>query len=579
MIYELTIARFRGIKSLSWQPARGVNLVLGGGDVGKSTILDAIALLLSPTNAANLADTDYFLRNVADEFVIEAIMSLPTDGAINHQVRPSWPWAWNGSEAVVPNIEGKETNASEAVYRIRVRGTADLELAFEIVQPDGTADHLSVGLRRSIGLVRLAGDDRSDRDLRLVQGSALDRLLSDKSLRSRIASALSTTDVQDHLASEAKTALRELDKVFEERRLPSGLDISITGGPGTSIASLIGLRAGNTGIQLPISAWGAGTRRLAALTIAEQNQGEHPVVLVDEVERGLEPYRQRILLEELQAGQSQVFVTTHSPSAISAAREAALWYVDHVQTIGPLSAAKTATHRVKDPEMFLARLAIVCEGITEVGFVTALLEAAVGASLQQHGVHVSNGEGNDPTLNLLEALAEGGLRFGGFADDEGTHPTRWASVMAAHGPLVFRWGSGCIEENILRAVPEDRLEAFLIDPDGEETGARLRTLADRMGTGDEKAFVTLQKKAGTELRAVIAAAATGDVPAIVVEREAKKAHKAHARCWFKSDKGGRELATKMFELGCWSGLRGELLPFCNAARRAVGLDEVLDVHL
>jgi putative ATP-dependent endonuclease of the OLD family len=47
-ILRLTIERFRGIKSLSWYPSAGVNVVLGGGDVGKSTILDAIALLLAP---------------------------------------------------------------------------------------------------------------------------------------------------------------------------------------------------------------------------------------------------------------------------------------------------------------------------------------------------------------------------------------------------------------------------------------------------------------------------------------------------------------------------------------------------
>jgi len=57
--------------------------------------------------------------------------------------------------------------------------TEDLDLAYEL-QPDGTTDNLSVPLRRSIGLVRLGGDDRNDRDLRLARGSALDRLLSDK---------------------------------------------------------------------------------------------------------------------------------------------------------------------------------------------------------------------------------------------------------------------------------------------------------------------------------------------------------------------------------------------------------------
>src|SRR5205823_6279005 len=123
------------------------------------------------------------------------------------------------------------------VYRLRVRGTADLELAFEIVQPDGTPDHLSVTLRRSIGLVRLGGDDRSDRDLRLVQGSALDRLLSDKTLRSRIASVLAKADVRDRLTADAKKSLTDLDKTFADQSLPAGLDISIVGCPGASVAS------------------------------------------------------------------------------------------------------------------------------------------------------------------------------------------------------------------------------------------------------------------------------------------------------------------------------------------------------
>jgi hypothetical protein len=53
-IYHLEIERFRGIKTLSWYPRNGLNLILGGGDVGKTTILDAIALLFNPTNFANL---------------------------------------------------------------------------------------------------------------------------------------------------------------------------------------------------------------------------------------------------------------------------------------------------------------------------------------------------------------------------------------------------------------------------------------------------------------------------------------------------------------------------------------------
>lgn len=46
VIYALTIERFRGITCFKWKPAPGVNVILGGGDVGKTTILQAI--ILSP---------------------------------------------------------------------------------------------------------------------------------------------------------------------------------------------------------------------------------------------------------------------------------------------------------------------------------------------------------------------------------------------------------------------------------------------------------------------------------------------------------------------------------------------------
>jgi len=570
VIYRLTIERFRCIKTLSLFPDKGVNLILGGGDVGKTTILDAIALLLSPTNPTTLSDTDYHARNIEAGFAIEAIVSLPPESGINQQTKASWPWDWNGSEAVVPSIDGEMKG--EPVYRLRVRGTEDLELAYEIVQPDGTADTLPVGLRRSIGLVRLSGDDRNDRDLRLVQGSALDRLLSDKALRSRLASELAKSNVAEHLTDDKKNTLKALNTVFKTKSLPDELDLAITGGQGLSISALIGLTAKREGVQLPLASWGSGTRRFAALAIAEQNQGESPITLVDEVERGLEPYRQRFLMESLQAGKSQVFVTTHSPSAISAASQASLWYVDHSCGIGQLAVAAVARQRKTDPETFLARLAIVAEGATEFGFATALLERAFGTSLQQHGVHVTDGGGHEATLGLLEALAAGGLRFGGFADDEKKHPTRWQKVAEKLDKLLFRWKSGCTEENIINAMPDDKFEALFTDP--EKTGMRLRTLADRLGI-PEKDFAAIKTKAGSGLKALVLAAASGAVPE--GKTAEKKHYQSHGQTWFKTIDGGRELAAKVFTLGIWPKLKPELLPFCNAVRKAVDLDEIQDV--
>lgn len=575
-IYALSIERFRGIGAFRWRPARGVNIILGGGDVGKSTILEAIALLLSPVNPTNLFEPDYHDRHIEAGFCIEAVLSLPPGCGVSNQIKPSWPWEWTGDVASVPSLEAEGKPASEPVYVVRVRGTEDLELAYEIAQPDGTTDSFPAALRRSMGLVRLGGDDRNDRDLRLVQGSALDRLLSDRGLRSRMASELAKSDVREELTVAAQTALTNLDATFRKESLPAGLDLAITGGQGPSIASMIGLTADRHGVQLPLASWGSGTRRLSALVIAEQNQGEAPIMLVDEIERGLEPYRQRTLVEKLQAGPSQVFFTTHSPAAISAASKSSLWYVDHTGQIGPLDAVKIAKHRKSDPEAFLSRLAVVAEGATEVGFVMALLKRALGSVTEQHGVHVSNGDGHETTLGVLEALAAGGLRFGGFADDEQKHPERWKRLHDRLGALLFRWSSGCIEENVIGAVPDGRLEHLITDPTGAKTGMRLRSLADRCGS-DAKDYASLEARAGVEFKALIIAAAMGNVP--TGKEVETNEYKAHASRWFKSLEGGRELADKIFTLGLWPTLRPRLLPFCNAVRTAVGVAEIADLPM
>ena len=79
-----------GNEKLFWHPERGVNVILGGGDVGKMTILDAIALLFSPTNPSVLSVTDYHARDDAAGFTIEALISLPPGCGIDHRQKPSW---------------------------------------------------------------------------------------------------------------------------------------------------------------------------------------------------------------------------------------------------------------------------------------------------------------------------------------------------------------------------------------------------------------------------------------------------------------------------------------------------------
>ena len=583
IIRQLRIERFRGIKSMKWNPAPAMNVILGGGDVGKSTVLEAIALLLTPSNTLNLSEADYWQRDSESEFTIQAIFSLPLSSSISQQPKLALPWAWNGKDAMQPSMpdDGDDDMPppSQPVYRFQVRGTAELEISWEIVQPNDEVDLLPAALRRQIGVVRLGGDERNDRDLRLVYGSALDRLLADKGLKSRISKELAKLYLKKMLVEDANTALVRLDEALEKASLPSRLELGLTGSHGLSIGALIGLLAAtDEGVALPLTSWGAGTRRMATLQIAAATEAETRVTVIDELERGLEPYRVRKLTQTLQSEATQSFVTTHSAVSISAADQAYLWYLDPDGHIGHLPREKIARQQDRDPETFLCRLAIIAEGQTEIGFASYLLERAIDGDLLDHGLRVCHGQGNEATLELLEALAATGIRFGGFADNEGKFSGRWSTLKSTMGKMLFQWCAGSTEQNVIVQLPEDKLTALFTGTDPDLSAGRRFTLAERLGISDRSLESIEAKVAADEiaLRGLIIAAATGSTDG-APDDDATKQWKRHGRAWFKTERGGRELAGHMFALGAWHALKPSLLVFINAVRAALGQSSTSDV--
>lgn len=569
-IRRLELTRFRGFDSLVWMPGPGVNVILGGGDVGKTTILDAIALLLHPTNSYLLSDADYWRRAVENEFVVEAVMFLPQATGIHDLSAIAWPWEWDGTNAVHPLL-GADDAPRDPVYRVRVRGSAGFELAHELVQPDETAVSFPVALRRRIGLVRLAGDDRSDRDLRLIQGGGLDRLLEDKALRAKLGRKIAQDGVEEELTDESRGRLQSLDQDFARRALPHDLGLGFVGGPGLSINALVGLTARVADISLPLASWGAGTRRLSALAIADALQDGAPITVIDEIERGLEPYRQRRLMQSLSQKTSQSFVTTHSAFAIAAAANADLWFVDPTGHIGQLPRDKVSAHQAKDPETFLARIALVAEGETEVGFLQVLLHHHISPDWHEMGLHVTNGGGNDSVLQLLEGLLSGGVRLAGMADREGNnpHPDRWRCVMDTLGDHLLRWADGNLESNVLPLFGRQQLADLITDPAHRKTGQRRRSLIDRLGLAPELTLDQIVDAAGDRLMRIVVEAALGVVPADIEEKDRKGLFKGHASQWFKSVEGGRELADKVMRMGVWPALEPRFVGLLNALRGAI----------
>src|SRR5262249_48942784 len=148
---------------------------------------------------------------------------------------------------------------------------------------------------------------------------------------------------------------------------------------------------------VPVRQSGLGTSRLLTTGLQHEAGRKGGITLIDEVEHGLEPHRVRRLLSVLRtathlqdAGDgegavttaqpattaNQVFVTTHSPVALCELDPGELRVVRsdagaiHIKT--PDMALRPLLRT--NPDAFLARKIIVCEGKTEIGFCRALDE-------------------------------------------------------------------------------------------------------------------------------------------------------------------------------------------------------------
>jgi putative ATP-dependent endonuclease of OLD family len=59
-IRHIEIMNFRGIRELAWAPSPHVNCLIGPGDAGKTTIIDAIELALAPRHQVTFDDCDFY---------------------------------------------------------------------------------------------------------------------------------------------------------------------------------------------------------------------------------------------------------------------------------------------------------------------------------------------------------------------------------------------------------------------------------------------------------------------------------------------------------------------------------------
>jgi hypothetical protein len=171
MLRRLRIEHFRGIESTEWAiNGRLVGLV-GACDGTKTTLLDAIGLVLNPNSNLQFTDSDFFGFDLTKNIVIEAVVSDLPDNLVKESQ------LGKDRSGIMPDGMLVHDPIDEAEERLVVRLTVTPELdpMWEVVRPGSDdARPISASQRRQLGFFRLG--ERPDFHLRWARGSALSGL-------------------------------------------------------------------------------------------------------------------------------------------------------------------------------------------------------------------------------------------------------------------------------------------------------------------------------------------------------------------------------------------------------------------
>ena len=329
-IRQVVIERFRGIQKATLHPGPRTVLI-GPNNSGKSTILEALDLVLHPGLGRPRpvpGELDYYGRDPSHGFSIEVVIGDLSEPLRADALDHLEGWDAEKREVVVePDHEG-----CEAIVRVRAVGSPDFDLSHEFAKPESNSARFGPGLRRHVGWFF---DGRArDPAWQMVfhRGGVLDRLFNGvdlspglnllrDGLRKGASDFTSDAAVTIVLAAIAKDldALEVLDRTdppsFEtggvsEREMLQTLRLALPVLPDVSI---------------PLREQGRGVQRLvllaALLRLAGQPDAPTPIGAFEEPEEALEPMRQAqvaAMVTDLADKGGQVFVVSHSADIVRA---------------------------------------------------------------------------------------------------------------------------------------------------------------------------------------------------------------------------------------------------------------------
>ena len=178
-IRHIEIRNFRCIQELVWAPSAGINCLIGPGDSGKSSILDAIDYCMGARRALSFTDADFHCLDVSNPIVITATIGELDDALKSLEAYGSYLRSFNAATGV---IEDEPEAQAETVLSVRLTVSGDLDPVWTLVsdraEAAGQSRFLTWADRARLAPTRVGA--LPDHNLAWRRGSVLNRLSEER---------------------------------------------------------------------------------------------------------------------------------------------------------------------------------------------------------------------------------------------------------------------------------------------------------------------------------------------------------------------------------------------------------------
>jgi hypothetical protein len=476
-IRKIEVTNFRGLREFTWLPSPGINCLIGPGDSGKSSVLDAIDLCLGARRTVQFTDADFTDLDVSAPIRISLTLGELDDALKSID---AYGLFLRGFRADTGEIEDEPERDAETVLTLNLTVSSDLEPFWTLWSQRAAAQNHTRNLnwadRGRIAPTRIGA--AGDFNFGWRRGSVLTRLSEERA------------DVSDALAKAAREARATFgDSAADQLGETLGIvetTARVLGVPiGDQVRALLDIHSASfTGgtislhdeIGVPLRGLGLGSARLLIAGLQRKAAARATIILVDELEHGLEPHRIIRFLGALGAKERQpplqAFLTTHSPVALRELSGAQLFVMSQegakrqAQNVGTDSDIQSTIRLY--PDAFLAGSVIACEGASEVGLLRGLDQfrmVAGNVSIGALGVALVDGGGGE--AGRLSARAGSFLRLGyrtAVLRDDDKKPTEGVEgAFEGSGGRAFKWRDGGALEDELFVSLSARAVARLLD--------------------------------------------------------------------------------------------------------------------